>query len=60
MGRRRELDVDGLGHVRCAMVVPACGDWRVYGLEDALEVTLPSAIGKWPRVGDVGENAPVI
>ena len=42
------------------MVVPACGDWRVYGLEDALEVTLPSAIGKWPRVGDVGENAPVI
>ena len=50
---RRGLDVDGLGHVWCAMVVPARGDWRVYESEDTVEVTLTSAIGKWPRIGDL-------
>ena len=45
--------MDGLGHVWCAMVVPARGDWRVYESEDAVDVTLTSAIGKWPRIGDL-------
>src|SRR6266702_5188268 len=47
-GHVRELDVNELGHVQCAMVVPTREDGRgdhdscsVNGLEGALEVTLP-------------------
>lgn len=44
------------------MVRPAHGDWRgdhgprsIYGLEGALEVTLPSDIGRWLRY--IGNDA---
>jgi hypothetical protein len=47
-GYVRKPDVDELGYVQCAMVVPARRDGRgendcrsVNGLEDALEMTLP-------------------